>query len=284
MNAQVKCHCKSCKTGKLSPAVAKEMMIKNKQFRRRIKNLAPPWEEMDAALRKAWKDINVEDERRKMDADMNKTGCNRFILKTCKSGGRKKVGTEDAMNNLLIHVAKGCCRDPFPIDDMNIPLDPDDPHTIYLRNRGTSAGENCHKLVNKMLNAVGSMSAKLAHCKVMLFVYRWNIDKDNLVHKPVGKGPMMDCDWCLKEIISKTCTRMKSFQGFHFPPELPPKYFEPVGIHYQRYKESERATIELAELHATLCPAAWSADFVPLVVPPVAALPRDVPFQETAQK
>ena len=52
------------------------------------------------------------------------------------------------------------------MDGVNTALDPDDEHSHYCHNRGTSQAESCHRFINEMVAIICSYSAELPDDKL----------------------------------------------------------------------------------------------------------------------
>ena len=126
--------------------------MKDATYTKKIKNFLPASTEVEHHLEEAWTKIEDEDKRLKAVATLKGEGYLPFIL-SCKKGVR--LGTRGELDNIMKHVRKGCCQDPFGLDEMNVALDPDAEYSDYIRLRGTSQGESTNKLINRMTKEVG---------------------------------------------------------------------------------------------------------------------------------
>ena len=169
---------------RLNRDVAREEMMKDATYTKKIKNFLPASTEVERHLEEAWTKIEDEDKRLKAVATLKGEGYLPFIL-SCKQGVR--LGTRGELDNSIMkHVRKGCCQDPFGLDEMNVALDPDAEYSDYIRLRGTSQGESTNKLINRMTKEVGRQSADTADKRLWLWVTRFNLAKDEVLKKVLG--------------------------------------------------------------------------------------------------
>ena len=264
---------------KLPVDIAKAQMIKDKDAKTRIKNYTPHRDVVDMKLRAAYEMIAQADRNKMHEANLKDKGYLSFITPTRDVGGRKVLGTKDALFNLLTHVKKGCCSDPFEMDEVNVALDPNDKHTKYWRDRGTSQGESCHRLINLLVAVVGRQSTDLADAKLWIKISEYNLDKDEKLSKVENSGKQRTFYWFLKEALQKKSPWMNCFEGYKFPPELPDEYNEPIGKLYQLYKQEKQQEFSalldsfVDDRPAPESPAAAAAaspPTFPVSVPPIA--------------
>jgi hypothetical protein len=201
INQQVSYYCK--KRGKMSPDLAQKEMVKDKTIKCCIKNFALEPEPMEKELWKASKTIQEEDVRGASEANKTSKHYLRFYLPAQTNRKRKKLGTKDSMKNLLIHVVKGCCNDPLPVDEMNIALDPTNPHTIYWWCCSTLQGKKHHSLMNHLVDHIATQSADLAEAKMQLQVHEHNLEKEAKLSKVKGNGRIRKPNWFLNEALNQ---------------------------------------------------------------------------------
>ena len=167
--------------------------------------------------------------------------------------------------------------------EVNVALDPDNEHSLYWRDRGTSQGESCHRLINSMVAMIGRQSAELSDAKLWLRIIKYNLDKDEKLHKVQDPGKRRQWYWFLKEALHLKCPWMKCYDEYNFPPPLPEGCQEPIGILYQRYKlENKQEFSDLIgslvdDKHPPDSPAAAAAaspPVYPVIVPPIVASPN----------
>ena len=83
-----------------------------------------------------------------------------------------------------------------------------------------------------MVKSVSRQSAELAYKKMWLRVTRFNLDKDIKLAQMLGIQNPRSMEWHLHEAILKAHPGLSAYENMNFPPELPPGYFEPIGIDY----------------------------------------------------
>ncbi|CAB9503952.1 hypothetical protein SEMRO_181_G079040.1 [Seminavis robusta] len=233
------------KTRRVVALEAAQISVLDKaEFKRKIKNYTPPKATVEEALKETYRKIEVEDLKLKQQAELEGDGYLRFI-KSDKKGVR--VGTKKEMENLLFHVRSGCCQDPFPLDEMNIKVDPNDDYSNYIRKRGTSQGESTNRLVNQLVAELSIQTPELGHKKLYLRFTRLNLDKDKVLQKLLGIAKVRTMDWYIQHALLEQHPYLTYYQGMDFPPELPPDYYEPIGIEYGRCKDWVEADRKLAE-------------------------------------
>ncbi|CAB9496316.1 hypothetical protein SEMRO_4_G002920.1 [Seminavis robusta] len=179
VNHVVKYYLKNTKQN-LALELAREQMMKLKVWRNKVKNYAPPRDKVETDLREAYATIETEDFKLKHAKSLEGEGYLPLLL-SAKRGVR--LGTENELKNLLLHVKKGCCEDPFPLEDINVAVDPHDNFTDFVRDRGTSQGESFHRLLNQLVNELTIQGAELGHKKLWLRGTRFNLAKDLLLQK-----------------------------------------------------------------------------------------------------
>jgi hypothetical protein len=213
--------------------VAKEEVLKHKAYRKKIKNYAPDKATVSAALVDAYARIEKTDAQKKAEATARGNGYLPLIL-SAKQGVR--LGTKKVLTNLLKHVDRGCCEDPFGIDEVNVALDPDAEYPDYVRIRGTSQGESSNRLINVLTNEIGRQTAETADKQLWLRVTRYNLRKDKTMQKVLGLKKIRSMEWFLHQALLSEHPNLSIYNDQEFPAE-PADYFEPIGVQYGRHKE-----------------------------------------------
>ncbi len=232
---------KKCKHT-VSHEVAKEQMLKRKEYVKKVKKLNPDKAVIKQRVEEAWTKISLEDQGLKARAELNGEGYLPFIL-SAKKGVR--LGTRKEIDNLLVHIEKGCCDNPFDLDGMNVALDPDDEYPDYQRKQGTLQGESTNRQFNRMTDDVGRQSAETADKRMWLRVSRFNQSKDQILQKVLKLTKVRTVEWYLHEALLKENSALSLYHGYDFPPELPEGYFEPIGVEYGWYSDWSRVEIEI---------------------------------------
>jgi hypothetical protein len=149
---------------------------------------------------------------------------------------------------LLEHVQKGCCCDPFPVDEINVAVDPDADYPDYMRLGSTSQGESTNQVINRMTNDIGSQSAQTADKRLWLRFTRLNLAKDLKIRKITKTKQPRDMEWYIHEALLRDMLDLSMYKHIEFPPEIQDDYFEPIGIEYGRYKEWEKVQASIDRL------------------------------------
>jgi hypothetical protein len=127
------------------------------------------------------------------------------------------MGTENAVLNAKKHILKGCWSDPLPMDQMNVPIDPQDHESEKMRMRSTSGGESNNRTFNAMVQDIGQQSAELAYKKAMLRIHRWNLDKDCRLAKILGIKEPKKLEWFFHQALQE---QSSSYGRMVYPPDL----------------------------------------------------------------
>ena len=129
--------------------------------------------------------------------------------------------------------------DPLPMEQMNVPIDPNDPGSVKVRLRGTSGGESNNKVINRLMHNIGRQGPKLGYMKFMLRAHRWNIDIDRRLKLVLSIKEPRTLEWYLHKALQSYCA---SYGRMVYPPEFTlsdefnvDKGWEPIGIYYGRY-------------------------------------------------
>ena len=94
----------------VSLEVAKEQVVKQRDYQRKIKKLNPDKATIRQRIEEAWTKITMEDQGLKDTAQLKGEGYLPFILSAKKGVW---LGTRKEVDNLLVHIDKGCCDNPF---------------------------------------------------------------------------------------------------------------------------------------------------------------------------
>jgi hypothetical protein len=230
---------------------AKDQVMKVASYKKSISNRVPPPDELVAAVDDAYSRIKRLDDERAYQAN----AANKGYIKYLKSAvADKRMGTENAVLNAKKHILKGCWSDPLPMDQMNVPIDPEDPESEKLRLRGTSGGESNNKTYNKMVEGIGRQSTDLAYKKAMLRIHRWNLDKDNRLAKVLGIEEPRTLEWYLHKALQE---QSETYANMVYPPDVPTsdefnidEGSEPIGPYYNRYTRWQKIDDELLTTRA----------------------------------
>jgi nitrogenase subunit NifH len=103
-------HFKQRTTSNLTTEVAIDQMLKDRRCKKTVKIYTPSNAETENALQRAYTTIENEDMKCKQEAELNNEGY-MPLLQSSKQGVRR--GTKHEIENILIHVRRGCCQDPF---------------------------------------------------------------------------------------------------------------------------------------------------------------------------
>jgi hypothetical protein len=168
------------KNANLALEIAEDEVMKKPRYKKTISNFVPCGEEVEQAIAGAYEAIKELDARRAHEASIQNKGYRKYLKKEIPD---VQKGAEKAVANALFHVRRGCWSDPLPMEQMNIPVDPDDPESEKIRLRGTSGGESNNKVVNRLVENIGQQGPELAYMKFLLRAHRWNIDIDRRLSK-----------------------------------------------------------------------------------------------------
>ena len=215
-------------------------VLGSSHYKKCIYNSVPGREEMAKRVNTHFAAMRTEDERL---AAVAKRGGRSYVSLFKPDIPGIQVGTEAEMSRMLTHINRGCYEDPFPVEEMSIPLVPLAEGEAYtsndselLRLRGTSTGESSNRCVNELTSGgVNRQDPERGHKKIMLRVHRHNLAKDKKLEKVNGDTKTRETEWHLHEQISDRFTSLEQYKGTRFPPELPENYTEPLGVDYLRY-------------------------------------------------
>jgi len=230
---------------KMAPEIATERVKMLPVFRKKIKNVAPKRTVMAAALREAYSRTELADQQKRAEAALKGDDYMPLLLSE-KKGVR--LGTAIELKNILKHVDKGCCEDPFELDEVNVALQPEAPYPDYIRMRGTSQGESSNRLINKLTNHIGRQTAVTADMRFWLMASNYNLNKDWKLREVLGLKQERTMEWYLHEAMLKQHQKLSAYNKIVFPPELPDDYDEPLGIEYGRYKKWSEIDAEFTRL------------------------------------
>jgi hypothetical protein len=220
-----------------------ERMMTKQPYREKICNTIPPKTEMAANLRSVFESIVAKDNQLMAEAGDRGEHYQSLIRKEVPGIRR---GTVKEFENYIRHVEKGCLEDPF---DMNVSIHPSEPFSKQLRIRGTSVGESCNKLINRICTDIRRMSASLAHKKLMLRMARYNLAKDRILSEPLGIKKPRTFDWYVHETIRLAIVekgyKMPDYEDTIFPVKIPEGYDEPIGTEYGVWMKENRLGAEL---------------------------------------
>ena len=125
------------------------------------------------------------------------------------------------------------------MEQMNVPIDPNDPESVKVRLRGTSGGESNNKVINRLMRNIGRQGPKLGYMKFMLRAHRWNIDIDRRFKLVLSIKEPRTLEWYLHKALRSYCA---SHGRMVYPPEFTlsdefnvDKGWEPIGTYHGRY-------------------------------------------------
>jgi hypothetical protein len=225
--------------------VAIEKMLQIRLYKKKVKNFTPHNTKIEEALQCAYTTIETEDRKRRQEAERNGE-VYMPLLQSPKKAVRR--GTKQEIENVLVHVRRGCCQDPFNLEEINVPVDPEADYPDYIRMRGTSQGEGSNRLINQLVTGIGIQTADMAHKRLFIFVTEYNLAKDKVLQKVLGLEKVRTMDWWIREALNQQHPGISSCSGFEFPPQLPEGYHEPVGVYYGRYKDFQLVKRHLARI------------------------------------
>lgn len=89
-----------------------ETKANSKSYSRHVRTFSRPKEVTIAALKKTFETFA------RMDSETVAEGGLPLLNPEVKKGHQGPLGAKTALNNLIKCVEKGCCQDPYPLDDM----------------------------------------------------------------------------------------------------------------------------------------------------------------------
>ena len=123
---------------------------------------------------------------------------------------------------------------------MNYRVDPSDNFSNLNWGRGTSDGESCNKIINKLCADLVRMTAELSDKKVWLRATQFNLNLDRKLSMVLQIDSPLSIDWWLHEALVQKSNVFSHYNKMQFPNELPNGYNEPhIGIQYGRCREIE---------------------------------------------
>ena len=112
--------------------------MKQQKYRNKIMNRVPAKEKLETNIRACFEKLETMDQDHKMQASLNGDGYFTYILKPVRGIRR---GTKMEIDNLLVHVRKGCYKMPLPIEKMNLRINQTNEFSDLLQIQCTSQGE-----------------------------------------------------------------------------------------------------------------------------------------------
>jgi hypothetical protein len=225
------------KNANLTVELAREQVMKEKGYKKTIKNCVPCGRILAAEIRDAFVNIQRLDEQRAVQAQAANKGYKKYVKKAIPD---VRIGTAKAVENAIFHAERGFWSDPLPMDEMNVSIDPDDPESEQLRIRSTSGGESCNNAIGTLVDSVGRMGPILAYMKLMIQVHRWNLAKDRRLAKVLGIQQPRSMEWYLHQALKDY---VASYMVMSYPGDLLisddfdiEQGWEPIGHYYGRYE------------------------------------------------
>ena len=230
----------------LTIEVAKCEVLKKPEWKAKLKNLVPDGMIIGKKVFEGYQTVEIEDNRLHDEALREGRGYKRYLKQPIQD---VRIGSKQAMLNAKWHAERGCLTDPFDVDVMNVPIDPDNPLSAMLKIRGTSQGECNNRETANLVHKISHQTAELAHMKLMLRGHQWNLGIDERRKKLLNIEEPRTVEWYLHQYLvgySDTYNRMK------FPPPYNKNTdWEPIGIHYGRCKDWLKIDAEIIALRAT---------------------------------
>ena len=230
----------------MTPLAGIPMMMKKKNYRKKIINYIPKPDTHAKSIEQAWESIEQRDNELRAECQAQNKPYKSYVRKPFNKLFR---GTKHEVENMCVHIRRGCYCYPLPPHEMSIKVDTDDPFSDLLRLASTSQGESGNKQINKVTRDIGQQSAERGHKLSWLRITRFNLDKDKKFAKVLGIKTPRTMEWFIHEALLHRHPDVfgSAYGGMEFPAELPQGYFEPMGIDYGRYKEWEQIEQLIAE-------------------------------------
>ena len=225
------------KNANLTVELAREQVMKEKGYKKTIKNYVPCGRILAVEIRDAFINICRLDDQRAAQAQAANKGYKKYVKKAIPD---VRIGTAKAVENAIVHAKRGCWSDPLPMDEMNVLIDPDNPESEQLRIRSTSGGESSNKAIGALVDSIGRMGPILAYMKLMIRIHRWNLAKDRRLAKILGIQQPRTMEWYLHRGLkdfSASYMEMSYPGDLHISDEFDIEQgWEPIGHYYGRYE------------------------------------------------